>query len=86
MPQAAAVDPSGNVWIAGNTDSDDFNLVNPIVVQKVPYRTAGFVIELDPTGNNLLFATLSGGAAARRRCHIRPVSYLCHLRDRDHHR
>ena len=60
-PQAAAVDPSGNVWIVGNTDSDDFDLVNPIVAQKVPYRTAGFAIEIDPTGNNLLFATYLAG-------------------------
>jgi uncharacterized protein (TIGR03437 family) len=60
-PQAAAVDPSGNVWIVGNTDSDDFDLVNPIVAQKVPYRTAGFVIELDPTGSKLLFATYLAG-------------------------
>ena len=61
VPQAAAVDPSGNIWIAGNTDSDDFNLVNPIVPQKVPYRTAGFVLELDPTGTKLLFATYLAG-------------------------
>jgi uncharacterized protein (TIGR03437 family) len=61
VPQAAAVDPSGNIWIVGNTDSDDFHLVNPIVPQKVPYRTAGFVIELDPTGTKLLFATYLAG-------------------------
>jgi len=57
IPAAAAVDPKGNVWIVGSTNSDDFDLVNPIVSQKVPYRTAGFVIELDPTGVNILFAT-----------------------------
>ena len=61
VPIASAVDPSGNIWIAGNTDSDDFNLVNPIVAQKVPYRTAGFVLELDPTGTKLLFATYLAG-------------------------
>jgi uncharacterized protein (TIGR03437 family) len=61
IPQAVAVDANGNIWIAGETDSDDFTLVNPIVSQKVPYRTAGFVIELDPTGRKLLFATYLGG-------------------------
>ena len=33
IPQAAAVDRGGNIWIAGETDSDDFTLVNPIVSQ-----------------------------------------------------
>jgi uncharacterized protein (TIGR03437 family) len=61
IPQAVAVDRSGNIWIAGETDSDDFTLLNPIVSQKVPYRTAGFVIELDPTGQKLLFATYLAG-------------------------
>lgn len=61
VPVASAVDPSGNIWIAGNTDSDDFNLVSPIVAQKAPYRTAGFVLELDPTGTKLLFATYLAG-------------------------
>ena len=60
-PLAAAVDASGNIWIAGNTDADDFNLVNPIVSQKVPYRTAGFVMEVDPTVSKILFATYLGG-------------------------
>jgi uncharacterized protein (TIGR03437 family) len=61
VPVTFTVDPSGNIWIAGNTDSDDFNLVNPIVAQKVPYRTAGFIIELDPTATKLLFATYLAG-------------------------
>lgn len=61
VPQAATVDSSGNIWIVGNTDSEDFNLVNPIVSQKVPYRTVGFVVELDPSGTKLLFATYLAG-------------------------
>ena len=68
-PLAAAVDASGNIWIAGNTDADDFYLVNPIVSQKVPYRTAGFVMEVDPTVSKILFATYLGGQQ-------RPVSNL----------
>ena len=61
VPTCAAVDSTGNIWIAGNTDSDDFRLVNPIVSHKVPYRPAGFVLELDPTGTKLLFATYLAG-------------------------
>ncbi|HUI80465.1 MAG TPA: SBBP repeat-containing protein [Bryobacteraceae bacterium] len=61
VPLAAAVDPTGNIWIAGNTDADDFNLVNPIVSQKAPYRTVGFVLEVDPTVSKILFATYLGG-------------------------
>jgi len=57
QPAAAAVDPQGNIWIVDSTNSDDFILVNPVISQKVPYRTAGFVIEMDPTGSQLLFAT-----------------------------
>jgi uncharacterized protein (TIGR03437 family) len=56
IPADAAVDPNGNIWIVGSTDSDDFALVNPIGGQKVPYRSAGFVIELDATGR-MVFAT-----------------------------
>lgn len=61
IPLDAAVDSAGNVWIAGETDSDDFTLLNPIFAQKAPYRTAGFVLELDPTGKKLLFATYLTG-------------------------
>jgi uncharacterized protein (TIGR03437 family) len=63
VPEAVAIDATGNIWIAGETDSDDFTLVNPIVSQKVPYRTAGFVMEIDPTGSKLLFATYLCGQA-----------------------
>jgi uncharacterized protein (TIGR03437 family) len=57
VPNAAAIDPAGNIWIVGNSDADDFNLVNPIVSQKVPYRTAGFVLEIDPKAGKVVFAT-----------------------------
>jgi len=61
IPQDATVDTNGNVWIVGKTDSDDFRLVSPIFAQKVPYRTAGFIAELNPTGTKVLFATYLAG-------------------------
>ena len=64
-PAAAALDPKGNIWIVGSTDSDDFNLVNPIVSAKVPYRTAGFVIELDIAGGTSSLCDLSVRSTAR---------------------
>jgi hypothetical protein len=57
----AATDAHGNIWIVGATDSDDFPLVNAFVSQKVAYRISGFVIELDPTGRNILFSSYLGG-------------------------
>lgn len=33
IPLDAAVDSAGDVWIAGETDSDDFTLVNPLFAQ-----------------------------------------------------
>ncbi len=75
IPQAVAVDRGGNIWIAGETDSDDFTLVNPIVSQKVPYRTAGFVIELDPTGQKLLFATYLAGQQRSTLSYVAYASY-----------
>jgi uncharacterized protein (TIGR03437 family) len=60
VPLGAALDPGGNVWIAGYTYSDDFKLMNPIFAEKAPYEQTGFVAELDPTGRNLLFSTFLG--------------------------
>ncbi len=61
IPTDAKLDTAGNIWIVGDTDSDDFLLVNPIVSNKVPYRVAGFLVELDPTASRLLFSTYIGG-------------------------
>lgn len=69
VPLDAKLDPNGNIWIAGNTDSDDFPLLNPIFATKPPYATAGFVIELDPTAAHLLFATYVAGQQAQLSTH-----------------
>jgi uncharacterized protein (TIGR03437 family) len=64
----AAFDSAGNLWIVGNTTSDDFTLVNPIIATKAPYRQSGFVVEVDPTGT-VRFASYLGGQVG--------CEYLC---------
>jgi uncharacterized protein (TIGR03437 family) len=56
----AAVDSSGNIWIAGQTDSDDFPLVNALFTKKTAYAQTGFVAKLNPN-LNILFSTFLGG-------------------------
>src|SRR5690349_15821513 len=58
----AAIDPSGNIWITGETDSDDFPLVHPLFALKAPYRSTGFVAKLD-SSLNIVFSTFLGGTA-----------------------
>ena len=54
---AVAIDSSGNVYIAGETDSSDFPTKN----SQPRYRfTEGFVAKLNPAGNNLVYSTYWG--------------------------
>lgn len=61
IPHDAALDPRGNVWIVGTTDSDDFPLVGALVTQKAAYQITGFVAEIDPVAGKLLFSSYFGG-------------------------
>ena len=55
-----AVDPSGNIYIAGNTTSPDFPLHNPL--QRVGSAgDTGFLMKLAPDGS-LIYSTYLGGA------------------------
>jgi uncharacterized protein (TIGR03437 family) len=60
---AAAADASGDIWIAGYTDSDDFPLVHSLFAVKPPYMATGFVAKLD-SKLNILFSTFWGGPGA----------------------
>jgi hypothetical protein len=57
-----AVDPSGNVWLSGNTKSTDF----PVTSGAFRTASAGnfdhYLAEFNPTGTALLYSTYIGGA------------------------
>lgn len=57
---SAAADANGNMWITGETDSDDFPLVHALYANKSAYHMTGFALKLDPRFN-ILFSTFLGG-------------------------
>jgi hypothetical protein len=62
-----AVDSSGNAYLAGNTGSLDFPLVNPFQsVNKAAKAHSGeatmFLAKLNPTGSALIYSTYVGGS------------------------
>ncbi|MCP4201651.1 MAG: hypothetical protein GY769_06930 [bacterium] len=55
---AVAVDPGGNIYVAGTTDSDDFPTVEGLDVS--PAQERGFLTKVSPDGQTVLFSTLLG--------------------------
>ena len=64
QPKAAALDPQGNLVIAGQTNSSDFPLVNALISQTEPRVPAGFITKVNPSSGQILFSTRIGGLAA----------------------
>jgi len=57
---AIALDPSGNIYIAGTTTSNDFPLSKPLQTQPNTSGT-GFIIKLTNDGTTILYSTYFGG-------------------------
>src|ERR1700722_10179903 len=57
---AIALDPSGNIYIAGSTTSNDFPLSKPLISQPSTSGT-GFIVKLSNDGSTILYSTYFGG-------------------------
>jgi uncharacterized protein (TIGR03437 family) len=62
VPYTGAVDSQGNFYLAGDTESPDFPVVNA-VQNTLAGDQDGFIAILSPSGNSLLSATFLGGTA-----------------------
>jgi uncharacterized protein (TIGR03437 family) len=60
---AIAVDRQGNAWIAGGVSSTDLPVIPGAVQMKLKGRQNAFLLELNPTGSRVLFATYLGGSS-----------------------
>jgi uncharacterized protein (TIGR03437 family) len=58
---SAAVDSQGNLYLAGSTNSPDLPVLNAVQAQLGGIQN-GFVAELNPQGNALVFSTYLGGS------------------------
>lgn len=57
-----AVDRDGNVWLAGETTSDDFPTTPGAICRKLKGGSDCFFVELNPTSGALLYSSLLGGS------------------------
>jgi hypothetical protein len=61
---SVAVDAAGNIFVAGHTDSPSFPVKSPL--RSFGGNTEAFVVKLNPSGSQILWATFLGGSADDR--------------------
>jgi hypothetical protein len=61
---AVAADAAGNIYVAGHTDSPSFPVKSPL--RSFGGNTDAFVVKLNPSGSQVLWATFLGGSADDR--------------------
>jgi uncharacterized protein (TIGR03437 family) len=61
---AIALDPDGNIYTAGQTNSPDFLTQNPIQSKKHGAYQTAFVTKWSPDGTQLLYSTYLGGSVS----------------------
>jgi hypothetical protein len=60
--RSIAVDNDGNVWLAGETTSDDFPTTPDAYCRQNKGGTDGFFLKVNPRGGPLLYSSLLGGS------------------------
>jgi uncharacterized protein (TIGR03437 family) len=72
--QGVAVDPAGNVYVTGSTQSADFPLQGPIQPANTENGYTGFIAKLNPAGSQLIYSTYIGGGVFGDATNTRPYA------------
>jgi photosystem II stability/assembly factor-like uncharacterized protein len=64
VPSAIAVDPQGNVYVAGSTVTTNFPVVNAVVGMPQGTTNDGFLMKLNPRGSQILYSTYLGAVGS----------------------
>lgn len=68
VSNSIAIDPTGNVYVTGFTESTDFPTLQPIratLTNKNPAGSNAFVVKLNAAGSALIYSTYLGGSGDR---------------------
>jgi uncharacterized protein (TIGR03437 family) len=72
--QGMVVDPAGDVYVTGWTQSTNFPLQNPIQPVNTTNAYTGFVTKLNPAGSQVIYSTYLGGSVLQDNSTTRPYA------------